>query len=316
MDKHHILSVHDIHKSYQLKHEKKIHAVRGISFSLSPGECLAIVGESGCGKTTLARVIAGMEEPDEGQVLFLGKEIKTLKRQEIKAVRMNMQYIFQNPSEAFSPRMKIGAFLCEPFLNYRLKNRREAREAARELLRKVDLHESCMDQYPHELSGGQLQRVVIARALALNPALVICDEITSALDVSVQEQIMELLFCLRDEGNTALIFICHDLGLVQKYTDRVAVMYLGKLVEIMESRQMGKRAFHPYTKALIQSVFTLKQDRNEPLFLLSGEPACPVRVEDLCSFSKRCQYTESICLQEEPRLKPVGEKHFAACHRV
>ena len=222
--------------------------------------------------------------------------------------------VFQDPANVISPRMKVGAFLMEPWRNFEHKNRKEAKKEALYGLSRVQLGEEYFTKYPHQLSGGELQRIAIARAIALHPQLLICDEATSALDVSIQKQILELLEEHQVETHYAILFISHDLALAEEFSHRVAVMYLGKIVEIMEGKRLRENARHPYSRALLASAFSLHDDPTESIKILPGEPPSPVNLPKGCAFCGRCRYATDICKKEEPKLRTIGKRHQVACH--
>lgn len=307
-----VLELEHVRKDFQFEKEKKLRAVYDVSLKLYAGECLAVVGESGCGKSTLARMIAGIEPVTGGSIRFRGQDITHLEKREWRRIRQQMQMVFQNPAGAFSPRMKIGAFMKEPLLSYRLADRKLADREAIRLLEKVELDGSYMDLFPHQLSGGELQRVVIARGLAVHPALLICDEATSALDVSTQAQIIRLLERIRREEQISILFICHDLALVQQFSQRAAVMYLGSVMEEMESRFLTQ-AVHPYTKALLRSVFSIHGSREKEIQVLEGEPPSPLKLHKGCPFAGRCPDRKPVCLKEKPEPVRLAENHWIRC---
>lgn len=289
---------------------RDLQAVRGVSLQIKAGEVLAVVGESGCGKSTLARMAAGILPVSGGSVRLLGRDITALSQKEWKECRKQVQMVFQDPSGVIGPRMKIGAFLREPFVNFSLCPRSEIQGQVKELLQKVELDESFLNKYPHQLSGGELQRVAIARALAVHPALLICDEPTSALDVAIQSQIIGLLDKLRKQENVAILFISHDLALVQQFADRILVMYLGSVVEELPAKELG-HAIHPYTRALIGSVFRL--DSREEIRPLEGDPPSPLELTAGCPFYGRCPVRMSRCQDTAPVFFKRANGHFAAC---
>ena len=289
---------------------RELHAVRSVSLSVQRGEAVAVVGESGCGKSTLARMAAGILPVSGGKVWLLGQETGNFSRSQWRECWKVVQMVFQNPSGIISPRMKIGTFLREPFRNFFLCPRQETGGQVSRLLEKVGLDDSFLHKYPHQLSGGELQRVAIARALAVHPALLICDEPTSALDAAIQAQIIGLLQKLRQEENIAVLFISHDLALVQHFADRILVMYLGEVVEELPADGL-KDALHPYTRALIGSVFRL--DSRAEIRPLEGEPPSPFDLPEGCPFYSRCPVRQERCAREHPQLTLCGERHRAAC---
>jgi oligopeptide transport system ATP-binding protein len=275
---------------------------------------LGLVGESGCGKTTLGRLILRLEEPTSGEILFQGENILTYDKERMRNLRRRMQVIFQDPFSSLNPRKTVAHIVGEPLLVHGMKNRREREDRVLELLRVVGLRREHMRRYPHQFSGGQRQRICVARALALHPKLVICDEAVSALDVSIQAQVINLLKDLQQEFGLTYLFISHDLGVVEHVSDRLAVMYLGKIVELADSVEIYQTPLHPYTQALLSASPipdpTLKRDR----IILKGDVPSPIDPPHGCRFHTRCLYAEGICSQQEPQLKEVKENHLAACH--
>lgn len=254
-----ILELKNIHKYFKDNNGKIFNAVNDISIALKKGECIGIVGESGCGKSTIARIISHLTKVSKGKMIFKDEDITTLNKESLKNYYKNVQMIFQDPLGTFSSRMKIGEYLVEPFINFKLMKKKNAYEYAEELLKMVGLNKDYIKKYPNELSGGQLQRVVIARAIGINPDIIICDECTSALDVSIQKQIINLLLELRKKTNFSSIFITHDLALAENICDKIYVMYQGEIVEVIESKNIVKEAKHSYTKMLLNSVFSVKK---------------------------------------------------------
>lgn len=311
-----ILDVRKVSKDFPLAGGKKLSAVADISFSISEGECFAVIGESGCGKSTLAKLITRVEDVSSGEIIFRGEDITKRNRSQLKSVRRYMQMIFQSPISVISPRMTIGSFLMEPYINYRLADKTKAKEEIVRMLEDVRLSPDCLKKYPHQLSGGELQRICIARSFSLKPELLICDEITSALDVSVQQSVMQLFNRMRTDNGTACLFICHDLALVNNYSDRVAVMYLGQAVEIMKSEELGIRAVHPYTRGLLRSMLFISSQREKGLELINGEPQSPIDVQPCCRFCTRCPNAEERCFRETPPLCEVDTGHYAACFNL
>lgn len=311
-----ILKLESVSKQYRLEKNQNLIAVNEVSLNLYQGERLAIVGESGCGKSTLGKLVTCIEKVSDGKIYFKGKDISKLQRGQLRELRKELQIVFQDPFNVFSPRMKIGAFLNEPFINYKKMNKNTAREESKRLLEAVELDQSYLDKFPHQLSGGELQRVVIARAMALNPSLIVCDEVTSALDVSIQKQIIELLTKIHQETGMTNLFISHDLALVQSFCDRVVVMYLGNIVEVMKSDELGHTTHHPYTQELLNSVFSVHGDRKKEINVLFGEPPSPMNRSGGCPFAKRCVMACEKCLLKMPELKKCKDNHLIACHRL
>lgn len=285
-----------------------------ISLKFYKGKTLGLVGESGCGKSTFMRFLVSLDTPSEGEILYRGKDITKLKEEELRQNRQNIQMVFQDPSSSFNPKMKIRDIVCEPLLNFNRIKRNEKDAACKKLLEMVELPGEFADRYPHNMSGGQQQRVAIARALALEPEILILDEATSALDVSVQKNIIELVTKLQREKNITIGFICHDIALIQSCAHQVAVMYLGSLVEVLPAQALRENAMHPYTKALMGSIFDIGMDFSKPIEPIEGEAPSPLDVPSGCPFRSRCSACTERCAQEKPRLQEVGPEHMVACH--
>jgi peptide/nickel transport system ATP-binding protein/oligopeptide transport system ATP-binding protein len=287
-----------------------VKAVDDVSFDIRRGETFGLVGESGCGKSTLGRVLVSLYPPDRGGVIFDGQDMTKLRRGMLKSCRKKMQFIFQDPSASLNPRITIGNILMEPFRIHRVGTREERREKIRFLLDRVGLSEYHLSRYPHELSGGQKQRVGIARALALNPKLIVCDEAVSALDVSIQAQVINLLVDLQREFSLTYLFISHNLSVVHHVSNRVGVMYLGKLVEVGTHDAIYTGARHPYTRALLSAIPGNGVNRT----ILTGDVPSPSNPPSGCRFHTRCPRREDRCAAGEPPLVTVGPDHQAACH--
>ena len=298
----------------------RVHAVDDVSFVLNPGETLGLVGESGCGKSTLGRTVLRLYEPTAGQIQFDGVDLLSLAPASLRQKRRDMQIIFQDPFSSLNPRMTIGQVLAEPFQIHRLGTRSEIEHHVRRLLDTVGLPGDAEHRLPHEFSGGQRQRVGIARAIALNPKLIVADEPVSALDVSIQSQILNLLVDLRKQFNLSYLFVAHDLAVIEHISDKVAVMYLGKIVEYTTSDELYARPSHPYTKALISSIPVPDLDaRKKPRQILTGDVPSPINPPSGCYFHPRCPAATDRCKNEAPSLREVGsdkKTHLVSCHHA
>ncbi len=291
-----------------------IRAVDDVSFSVRPGETFGLVGESGCGKTTLGQTIIRLYDPTSGQVEFNGSDISSLSARQMRPYRRDIQMIFQDPSASLDPRMTVGSVIAEPLNVFGIGSKQDRQERVQELLRVVGLNAYFSNRYPHEFSGGQRQRIGIARALALNPKLVICDEPVSALDVSIQAQVLNLLKGLQQQFSLTYLFIAHNLAVVAHISDRVGVMYLGKLVEIGEAREITERPRHPYTQALISAVPVPDPMRARGRIILQGDVPSPANPPTGCRFNPRCPIARPNCAVDEPQLRLVDANHWVACH--
>ena len=296
-----------------LKQIAAVKAVDGVSFSIRPGETLGLVGESGCGKSTLGRAILRLEEPTSGEVFFEGENILAFPPERVRSLRKQMQIIFQDPFSSLNPRKNVSQIISEPLLIHGMKSRDERDRRVLDLLEVVGLRQEHMRRYPHQFSGGQRQRIGIARALALNPRLVVCDEAVSALDVSIQAQVINLLKDLQNEFGLTYLFISHDLSVVEYISDRVAVMYLGKIVEIAKSSELYSHPLHPYTQALLSASPLPDPTLRRHRIILKGDVPSPIDPPSGCRFHTRCLYARDVCNLKEPELCDIQGDHQAAC---
>jgi len=290
-----------------------VKAVDGVSLYILPGETLGLVGESGCGKSTLGRLILRLEEPTSGDIIFQGESILGYDLKQLRALRQEMQIIFQDPFSSLNPRKNVSHIVGEPLLVHGMTDRHEREARVLDLLEVVGLKREHMRRYPHQFSGGQRQRIGVARALALNPKLIICDEAVSALDVSIRGQVINLLQDLQEEFGLTYLFISHDLSVVEHISDRVAVMYLGKIVELADSRSLYKVPLHPYTQALLSAAPVPDPKWKKKRIVLPGDVPSPINPPSGCRFHTRCLFAKDICSQQEPSLKEVKENHLVAC---
>ncbi|MBC8211809.1 MAG: ATP-binding cassette domain-containing protein [Gammaproteobacteria bacterium] len=295
----------------------RVFAVDGVSFSIEAGKTLGLVGESGCGKSTIGRALLRLYEPTAGRISFEGKDITHLSGSSLRELRSDMQMIFQDPFESLNPRHTVGSILEEPFQIHRWGTPLERRQEVLRLLDRVGMPADSVHKYPHEFSGGQRQRIGIARAIALKPKLIICDEAVSALDVSIQSQILNLLVELQQEMGMAYLFIAHDLSVIRHVSDQIAVMYLGRIVEIAERDSLYKNPLHPYTQALIASIPVPDPRRRKTFTPLQGEVPSPLNPPPFCHFVERCAYAQAVCSQQTPQLSSIDgsdPSHRVACH--
>lgn len=298
-----------------LRARNYVRAVDDISFKISTGETLGLVGESGCGKSTLARTILRLIEPTAGSIVFEGHDISGISKEEMRKERRNMQIIFQDPFGSLHPKMKIGNIIGEPLKIHGIGTKAEIRDKVEQLIGTVGMSSEYLNRFPHEFSGGQRQRIVIARALALNPKLLVCDEPVSALDVSVRSQILNLLEDLQDEFKLTYLFISHDLSVVEHICSKVAVMYLGNIVELASKEELFNNPRHPYTQALLSSIPNIDIKNRKKRITLVGDIPSPINPPAGCKFRTRCSYAEERCMNA-PEFKDVGNNHYTACWLV
>ena len=316
-DKDPIIKVNSISKFFKVD-KGLLHAVDDLSFNIYPGETFGLVGESGCGKSTAGRTILRLYEPTGGEVKFKGVNIYDLKSRQMKDIRKKMQMIFQDPYASLDPRMTVEDIIAEPLEIYNIGTKSERKEKVISLLKLVGLSSEHAQRFPHEFSGGQRQRIGIARALALDPDFIVCDEPISALDVSIQAQVVNLLKDLQNELGLTLLFIAHDLSMVRYISDRVGVMYLGRMMELSESDELYENPLHPYTKALLSAIPIADPEvqRSKETIKLEGDVPSPINIGGGCRFVDRCPYAKDKCRQEEVALEEVKPGHFVACLRV
>ena len=293
-----------------------VKAVDDVSFTVKEGETFGLVGESGCGKTTVSRSILRLIPANGGSVFFDGQDVFNLRKNELKALRRNMQIVFQDPYSSLDPRMPVGDIIAESLLIHGMKDSKQRNVVVQEMLAKVGLNPYHAHRYPHEFSGGQRQRIGIARALALNPRFIVCDEPVSALDVSIQSQILNLLKDLQREYGFSYLFVAHDLSVVEHISDRVGVMYLGKLVETSTREQLFSEPLHPYTRALMSAIPVPDPRRKRERIVLTGEVPSPLNPPSGCRFHPRCPIAKDVCKQEEPKFEEKRPGHWVACHLV
>ena len=309
----------------EVKHLKKyfnvsggtLHAVDDVTFSLDKGKTLGVVGESGCGKSTLGKTIIRLTDPTEGEVIFDGQNISQMTNKEFKAVRPRIQMILQDPYGSLDPRKSVTQLIAEPMVIYKTtKSKDELRKRVRELMDTVGIAERFAMSYPHELDGGRRQRIGIARALSLNPSFIVCDEPVSALDVSIQAQILNLLDDLQRQLDLTYMFITHDLSVVRQISDEICVMYLGQIIEKCEAKELFRTSLHPYSKALLSAIPVPSIDYKPEKILLKGELSSPIDPEDRCRFAPRCPYADEGCMNcSAPVLQDAGNGHMVACHK-
>jgi len=315
-----LIEIHDLKKHFPVgeglfsRSKGAVKAVDGVSLNVNEGETLGLVGESGCGKSTLGRTLLRLIEPTAGEVVFEGKNLLALSQRQLRDMRREMQIIFQDPYASLNPRMRVGDIVGEGLEIHKLAKGKAKRDRVMELLHQVGLREDHYDRYPHEFSGGQRQRIGIARALAVSPKFIVCDEPVSSLDVSIQAQIINLFQELQEKMHLTYLFISHDLRVVEHISHRVAIMYLGKVVEIADSAKIYREAKHPYTRALLSAVPMPDTSRKKERIVLQGDVPSPVNPPSGCTFHPRCSYREAICDRTEPPLDFGADGHGVACH--
>ncbi len=314
-----LLEVKDLTKTFPAKEgfgtfKQRVYALNGVSFVMKEGETLGLVGESGSGKSTVGRLILRLLEPDSGQIQFAGKNLLQVPPNEMRSLRKSMQIIFQDPFASLNPKKTIEQILEEPFIIHKIGDKKERKERVATLLQKVGLRQEHRTQYPHEFSGGQRQRIGIARAIALNPKFIIADEPVSALDVSVRAQILNLLQDLQNDLGISFLFISHDMSVVSHFCDRVAVLYLGKIIEMGNRQAIFERPAHPYTEALLSAVPQMYGETKKRRILIKGDISNLREAPGTCVFKNRCPIKEPVCDQEMPELKEITPGHFVACH--
>jgi len=310
-----LLEINNLKKYFSVPNGQ-LHAVDNVSLSIREGETLGIVGESGCGKSTLGRVILRLHEPTSGNIIYDGMDITTFNNEEMRQMRKYMQIIFQDPYASLNPRFTISQIIEEPLKLHNIyKNEKERKERVESLMEYVGLSKRSYNLYPHEFDGGRRQRVVIARALAIDPKFIVCDEPVSALDVSVQAQILNLMMELQEKLGLTYIFISHDLSVVKHISDNIGVMYLGQIIEKAPKRDIFEKPLHPYTIALLSAIPSINVKVKKKKIILSGEITSPINPKPGCRFSVRCPFANEQCFQEDPKLVEVEKKHFVACFR-
>ena len=309
-----IMQARHVTKCYPAPGGRTLVANDDVSLNLYRGRTLGVVGESGCGKSTFLRQLVSLELPTSGEILFHGQDVTKLRGRKLREHRQNIQMVFQDPALAFNPKMKVADIICEPLLNFGRIKRKDKEEVACGLLELVELPGDFARRYPHNMSGGQRQRVGIARAMALQPEVIICDEATCALDVSVQKTVIELLVKLQREKGVAYGFVCHDMALVQAFAHQVAVMYLGNVVEVLPGERVAGGCMHPYTQAMVGAIFDVNMDFGTPIESIDSEAPSPLDAPKGCPFQNRCERCKDVCAKVKPELVEVEAGHQVACH--
>lgn len=310
-----LLEVRGLEKRFKVS-SGYLHAVDNVSFTVKEEETLGIVGESGCGKSTLGRLVLRLHEPTEGRIIFDGMDITTFNPEEMRQMRKYMQIIFQDPYASLNPRLTVAQSIEDPLKVFKAyANEKDRRRRVEELMELVGLSVNNFNAYPHEFDGGRRQRVVIARTLAVNPKFVVCDEPVSALDVSVQAQILNLMMQLQKQLGLTYIFISHNLSVVRHISDNVGVMYLGKLVELAPKKDIFNNPTHPYTRALLSAIPSVDIDNRKDRMILKGEIGSPINPKPGCRFASRCPYAEEVCITKDPVLTDIGDGHYVSCFR-
>lgn len=311
------IEVENLKKYFDVKDGKKLHAVDDVSFYINKGEILGLVGESGCGKSTTGRVLIRLLEANGGKVLIEGEDILQANKNRLKQLRKKMQIVFQDPNSSLNPRKTVKQIISEPLIVQRELKGKEMQDKVLTLMEETGVAIDLMNKYPHELDGGVRQRVGIARALALNPDFIVCDEPVSALDVSIQAQMLNLFTDLLEQKNLTYLFISHDLSVVRHISNRIMVMYVGRLVEVADAEELFENPLHPYTKALLSAIPVPKiREKDSDRIVLKGDVPSPIEPPPGCRFANRCWRADKICFEEEPELKKYGSEHSVACHFV
>jgi peptide/nickel transport system ATP-binding protein len=309
-----LIEVKNLKKYFSTK-KGMLHAIDDVSFYINKGETLGVVGESGCGKSTTGRAILRLHEPTSGEVIYKGEDIVKYSSKKMKSMRQKMQIVFQDPYSSLNPRLTVSKLIAEPlYVNKIYKTEAEVEARVKEVMNVVGLEERLINAYPHELDGGRRQRIGIARALSINPEFIVLDEPVSALDVSVQAQILNLMNKLQKEFNLTYLFISHNLSVVKHVSDRIAVMYLGKIVELSDYKSIFIKPLHPYTQALLSAIPIPKVDVKQERIILEGDVPSPIEPPEGCRFYGRCRYRKDICKEQTPQLKNVGNERYVACH--